>query len=117
LEQHGVLSPKKKAGTALLANRVMEVCELIFGLKQEQYAELAWLMYCANCHVHLVKRHVLKQTHIPEGNTAVRNYVVLYILVITFLELVRVYICCDMNVRACVCVCVCARVCLLPHVI
>lgn len=71
---------KKEAVVALLANRVMEVCGLIFGLKQEPYAVLAWLMYCENCHVHVVKRHILKQTHILEGNTAVRNYVVLYIL-------------------------------------
>lgn len=80
LEQHGMLSPKKKAGTALLANRVMEVCGLTFGLKLETYPELAWLMYCANCHVHLVKRHLLKQIHIPKGNTAVRNFAVLDIL-------------------------------------
>jgi hypothetical protein len=73
LEQHGILSPKKKAGTALLANRFMEVGGLIFGLKQEPYTELAWLMWCPNCHVHLVKRHLLKETHIPEGNMAVRN--------------------------------------------
>jgi len=81
LEQHGMLSPKKKAGTALLANRVMEVCRQSFGLKQEPYAELAWLpyaelawlMYCANCPVHLVKRHLLKQTLIPVGNTTVCN--------------------------------------------
>ena len=60
LKQHGTLSLKKKAGTVLVANRAMEVCGLIFGLKQEPYAELAWLMYWANCHVHLVKKHHLK---------------------------------------------------------
>jgi len=60
-----MLPPKKKAGTALLANRVMELCGLIFDLKQIPYAELALLMYCANCHVYLVKRYLSKQTRIP----------------------------------------------------
>jgi hypothetical protein len=62
-----MLPPEKMAGTELLPDRVMEFCGF-FVVKQVAYAQLAWLMYCANCHVHLVKRHVLKQTRIPEGN-------------------------------------------------
>ena len=37
---------------------------LICSLKCEPWAQLSLLTWCMNCHVHLVKKHLLKQTYL-----------------------------------------------------